>query len=678
MEITLLKDILVIFGLSVLVLFVFHRLKIPVIVGFLITGILAGPHGLGLVKAVHAVELLAEIGIVLLLFAIGIEFSFDKLFQIRKTVLLGGFLQVFLTSAATAVIARSFGTGFGESVFLGFLVSLSSTAIVLKLILERAEFDSPQGRGTLGILIFQDIIIVPMMLVTPLLAELQGPVGESLVITPLITFIITLAKGVVIILLVIFAAKWVVPHLLYQVVKTRNHELFLLSIVALGLAVAWFTSSIGLSLALGAFLAGLIVSESEYSHQALSNILPFRDVFTSFFFVSVGMLMDVGILLRHPIYIILAALIVLGLKALTGVVAGLSLGFPFRLAVLVGLALSQVGEFSFILSRTGIEHGLLSGDNFQWFLSVSVLTMALTPFIMNFSPKAADVLSRLPLPKRVKLGWYQMGDTDEVKLSNHVIIIGYGINGKNVARAASLAVIPYLIIEMNAETVREEREKGEPIYFGDAAQESILRHANINDARVVVIAISDPVSTRRIIELARRLNPKVYIIVRTRYVQEVEPLYNMGADEVIPEEYETSVEIFAAVLKKYLVPREEIEKYIADIRSDGYEMLRTLSKKQATYADLKLHLPDVEMCALRVDEKAPAAGKTLAQMELRKKHDVTILALRRNGEILYNPHGDDSIHANDVMVIVGRRNKIADVAGLFRNPEKEPHKCKPD
>ncbi|MDH7478917.1 MAG: cation:proton antiporter, partial [Syntrophomonadaceae bacterium] len=300
MEIPLLKEIVIVFGLTILVSYVCQKLGIPGIVGLLITGVLAGPNGLGLMESVHDVEILAEIGIILLLFTIGIEFSLGQLLQIRKTVLLGGTLQVFLTTLAALLLMGKLGRPHGESIFVGFLVSLSSTAIVLKLLQDRLEVDSPHGRNALGILIFQDIMIVPMILLIPLLAGTTGGMSES-------PFFL-LAKGVAVMVMVIVGAKWVVPYLLFQIARQRSRELFLISTVAICFAVAWLTSSIGLSLSLGAFLAGLIISESEYSHQALGNILPFRDVFTSFFFISIGMLLDVGFLLQQPLFVSLVAL----------------------------------------------------------------------------------------------------------------------------------------------------------------------------------------------------------------------------------------------------------------------------------------------------------------------------------------------------------------------------------
>ena len=661
MEMPLLNDIVIIFGLSIAIIFICHRLRVPTVVGFLLTGILAGPYGLGLVKAVHEVEILAEVGVVLLLFTIGIEFSLERLLQIKKSVLMGGSIQVLLTILVTFIIARQLGQPIGESIFIGFLISLSSTAIVLKLIQERGEVDSPHGRTTLGILIFQDIIIVPMILFAPLLAGATGDLGESV--------LVLIAKGIGIIGLVIVSARWIVPQILYQITRTRIQELFLLSVIVICLAVAWITSSAGLSLALGAFLAGLIISESEYSHHALGNILPFRDVFISFFFISIGMLLDVGFLFRQPGTIMLMALGVLVLKCIIAIFATVLLGFPLRTSILVGLALGQVGEFSFILSRTGVEHGLLAGNIYQMFLAVSVLSMVATPFIITLAPRLTDIILRLPLPKRLISGFYPVPEIKVEDKKHHLIIIGFGVNGRNVARAARVSGIPYAIIEMNPETVRSEQARGEPIYYGDSTQEAVLQHANIKDARIVVAAISDPTATRRITEIIRRLNPKVHLIVRTRYLQEMKPLYELGADEVIPEEFETSVEIFTRVLAKYFIPRDEIERLVAEVRSDGYEMFRSLSKESSSFSDLKLQLPDVEISTLRVAERSPLVGKSLAETELRNKYGVTVLAIRRNSQILSNPNVNMPFCANDVLFVLGPPDRIAEVAGLTHNPE---------
>ncbi|MFC1730709.1 cation:proton antiporter [candidate division KSB1 bacterium] len=659
MEIILLKDIVVIFGMAIAVLFIGHKLRVPSVVGFLLTGIFVGPYAFGLVNSVHEVEILAEIGIVLLLFTIGIEFSLERLLQIKKSVLMGGSLQVLLTFGASYLIVLQFGQTFGEAVFIGFLVSLSSTAIVLRLIQERAEVDSPHGRTTLGILIFQDIIIVPMILVTPLLAGSTGNLG--------VTVLVLIAKGIGIIGMVYVSAKWIVPQILYQIARTKSQELFILSIVVICLTVAWITSSAGLSIALGAFLAGLIISESDYSHQALGNILPFRDVFTCFFFISIGMLLDLGFLFRHPGAIVLIAFGFLVLKSFIACLASVLLGLSFRASILVGFALSQVGEFSFILSRTGVEYGLLAGNTYQMFLASSVLSMAATPFIIALAPRAADIILKLPLPKRLKSGFYPVSEIKIKGKKDHLIIIGYGVNGKNVARAARLSDIPYAIIEMNPERVRYCKAEGEPIYYGDSTQEVVLQHANIKDARIVVIAINDPASTRRITTIIRRLNPKVHLIVRSRLLQEMKPLYELGASEVIPEEFETSVEIFTRVLVKYLIPRDEIEALVAEIRSDGYEMFRSLSKESSSFSDLHLQLPDVEISTLKIVEKSPFVGKSLAEIGLRMKYGVTVLAIRRDSLIQSNLDVNVPFSVNDELFVLGPPNKVAEVAGLSQN-----------
>jgi CPA2 family monovalent cation:H+ antiporter-2 len=664
MEIPLLSNIVIIFGLSIAVLLLCHRLHVPAIVGYLLTGVVAGPHGLRLITDPCEVELLADVGVVMLLFTIGIELSLQSLARIKRPALIGGPLQVILTVAAASLISRELGLRWSESIFIGFLMSLSSTAIVLKLFQESAVVDSPHGSIALGILIFQDIIIVPMILLTPLLAGSSGNLSLSLLVLS--------AKGMGILLIVFVSARWVVPAVMYQVARTKSRELFLLSIVALCLGVAWLTYYIGLSLALGAFLAGLILSESEYSGQALGNILPLRDVFTSFFFVSIGMLLDVGFLLQKPWLIAVAALCVIILKAILSGSTAVLLGFPLRTTILVGLALSQIGEFSFILSRSGIEYGLLPAPIYQLFLVVSVLTMAATPFILALGPYAADRILRLPLPRRLKAGLHFTPTTTsihtKIHYKDHLIIVGFGLNGRNVARSARAAGIPYVIIEMNPETVRAEKGKGEPICFGDATQEAVLADTRIEDARVLVVVISDPTATRAIIEIGRRLNPTLCIIARTRFVQEVKNLYELGANEVIPEEFETSVEIFTRVLLKYLMPRDEIEQFTAEVRADGYEMLRSVSKEPTSLSALKFNIPDIEISAIRVHPGSPVVGKTLGQIGLRKKYGVTLLAIRRPTDILSDIGAKTQVHADDILLILASPDKVPAVKSLFAEP----------
>jgi CPA2 family monovalent cation:H+ antiporter-2 len=527
----------------------------------------------------------------------------------------------------------------------------------MKILQDRAETETPHGTITLGILIFQDVMIVPMMLLIPLLSGKEINAGVP---GPMM-----LVMGIGIIALVFVSAKWVVPKVFFGIAQTRSRELFLLSVITVGFAVAWLTNRAGLSLALGAFLAGLIISESEYSHQALGNVLPFRDVFISFFFVSVGMLLDTGFLLKNTYFLVSVAAGVIILKVLVAGLSTMVLGLSLRTVVLVGLALGQVGEFSFVLAGSGVGYGLLAGDRYQVFLAVSVLTMMATPFIMMASPQLSEFALKLPLPAKIKRGSYPLGAQKRVREKEHLVIIGFGVNGRNLARAARAAGIPYVIVEMNPAAVKEERKKGERIYFGDATQEAILQHVNIKEAKAVAVVINDASATRRIVEVVRRLNPKVYLIVRTRFVQETGPLLELGADEVIPEEFETSVEIFSRVLAKYLLPKEEIERFVSEIRAEGYGMLRSLSREATSCLDLELCLPNVEIKSFRIMGDSPLVGKPLAETQMRKMYGVTLLAVRRKDRILSNPDPETVFRPNDILFVVGKPEQIAEVITLF-------------
>ncbi|MEN4018018.1 MAG: cation:proton antiporter [Methanobacterium sp.] len=660
MEIFLLKDIATIFVLSVLVLYLFQRIKVSAIVGFFITGILAGPGGFGLVKAVSEVQLLAEIGVIFLLFTIGMEFSLEKFSQLRRSVLLGGSLQIALTFLAVFLITHFSGLSTKESIFIGFLISLSSTAIVLKLLQDKDEMDSPQGHTSLGILIFQDIAVVPMILFIPLLAGAAENLNVDIFV-----FLLELA---VIIFFITAGTKWIIPWVLYHIARLQSRELFILSVIAICLSITWLTTVIGISPALGAFLAGLMISNTEHSHQALGSILPFRDVFISFFFISIGMLFNINFFFQYFFVIFLIVAGVLILKSLIASIVTAILGFSFRIIVLVGLILSQIGEFSFILAATGIQYNLLSESSYQIFISLSVITMAVTPFILNSSPFIVRNLLKLPVPEKLKTGSYPMRISEKLKLEDHVVIVGYGVNGRNVARATKTADIPYLVVEMNPEIVKKEKEEGESIYYGDATHETVLRHANIENARVLVVAISDPFATQKITGSARRLNEGVYIIVRTRYIQNMDELYNLGADEVIPEEFETSVEIFSRVLTKYLVPSEEINEFTSRIRLDHYEMFRDLAINGTSICNLKRCPSNVEISLFQVQKDSAVEGKSILETGLESGYDVNVLAIFKNSnknEILPNPDKNTIFYVDDTAVLLGSPENISKAAVLF-------------
>ncbi|KAA9326012.1 cation:proton antiporter domain-containing protein [Adhaeribacter soli] len=649
MEIPLLADIIVILGLAVVVILTFQALRLHPILGFLITGLIAGPSGLNLVHASHEVEMLSEIGVILLLFIIGLEFSLRELIAIKNLVFIGGAVQVVLTILATILVGYLLGYSLSQSLFLGFLLSLSSTAIVLKLLQDRREVNSPHGKIILAILIFQDIIVVPMMLVTPMLA------GESEDI--LFSVILLFIKGLLIVGFVYVSARYLVPKLLYLIARSRSKELFLISTIVICLAVAVLTSSMGLSLSLGAFLAGLIISESEYSHEATTNILPFREVFSSFFFVSIGMLLDVSFLLDHLNMVLLFTLLAFLVKSLVAFLASFSLGYPTRTSILVGFALFQVGEFSFILSKVGLENELISTTTYQYFLSVSLLTMACTPFLLARGNFVASLVLKL-LPA----GWARP-DVPPAKahqeLNDHIVIIGYGITGQHIARAARKVGIPYNILELNAETVRRERQKGEPIVYGDAVHSIMLAHLGITRARVAVVAISDAKATKQIVANIRHLSSSVHIIARTMFVLEMEENFRMGADEVIPEELETSIEIFTRVLHKYLVPKDDIMAFIDRIRAGNYNMMRSFSAEPLFPRLPEIELASMTTAALKVpDGNKEIVGRSLQESDIREKYGITILAIKRKDITLETVTRNTHIEPDDVLYVFGRRESI--------------------
>jgi len=655
MELTILYDILTIFGLSLLVGLAFNRLRIPPMIGYIVAGVIAGPHLLSLIRSPAQVDVLAEIGIILLLFSIGLEFSFRQLWEIRSLVLSGGSIQVALATVLAMAVALVIGRPWNEAILLGFVVSLSSTAVVLKILHDRGELDTPHGNLTLGILIFQDLVAIPMLMAVPFLAGTAGSLGEPIYVL--------LFKDLLFLAMLIATAKWVMPAVLFQIAKTRSNELFLLFVICVCFGVAALASFAGLSLAMGALLAGLLISQSEFSHQAISRIVPFRDIFTAFFFVSIGMLLDVGFLLDHMDIIPVFLCIVLAIKFIAGSLAPFVLGYQLRTVILTGIALMQVGEFSFIITKSALDFGILSHDVYQVFLVIALITMVATPFLISLSQPFASFVCSNRFIQRVLPGRCQWVATEKkVGRSGHLVIIGYGVNGRNLARAARIGGIPYVIIDMNPDSVRKAKEENEPVIYGDATIEGVLDHAGIRQARTAVVAINDPVATRRIVGLCREMNPGIFLVVRTRYIIEVPVLREIGADEVIPEEFETSITVFSRVMQAFGIPDEAISRLVHEIRSEGYQLLRSPSFSPPSPA---IGIPGLEVRNIRVAEGAPIAGKTLGEMLLKKKYGVTVLAVRRNGAIIPHPDGTCEIKAGDEVVITGTGEKIAGAISLF-------------
>ncbi len=564
-----LGDLVLLFLLGGASVYICQRLRIAPIVGYLLAGALAGPGVLGLVRDTLLVENMAEVGVILLLFTIGLEFHLERLQRVMRLVLLGGGLQVAVTILVSGLLLTVLGVAPLTAIYTGLLVTLSSTAIVLRVLGDRGELEGQAGSTALALLIFQDLAAVGMILLLPFLAEPSG--GNT------IHLVAALGETVLIVFVVLFAARRVVPWLLDLIAHSRSQELFLLTIVTLCFGTAWALHFAGVNLALGAFLAGLLVSESRFGLQALSQILPLRTVFSALFFLSVGMLFDPVFLLSNPLLILGTAVGVVVVKGLlTGGAVRLT-GIPVRIAAAVGLGLAQIGEFSFVIERAGAAAGLtpagMGSTGRQLFIAVSVVLMGVTPFLVA----AGSALGIR------HAGWGAGGsdtsreedEQDPVLPSpDHTIVIGYGPGGQRVCRALRTSGVPVAVVEMNPMLARLAEADGFVVLIGDASQELILEKAGIRRARLLLIVTGDLSGTVLIVQTAHMLNPGLRIMVRTRFIGSADRLHEAGAELVVPEELETALRLLAAVLDAYDLPEERITGQVDALRTDDYLHLR--------------------------------------------------------------------------------------------------------
>ncbi|NMC62739.1 MAG: sodium:proton exchanger, partial [SAR324 cluster bacterium] len=486
MEFSILKDIVIIFSLSILVNLLFTRIKIPSIAGYLITGIIAGPHLLSLVHAKHEIELLSEVGVVFLLFTIGMEFSLKHLLKIRRIVFVGGLLQVSITACVFFLASHYFDMSWQASLLYGFLAALSSSALVLKLLQERSELTSNYGRTVLGILIFQDLLFAPLLLFINVLGDSSLNIPKELSNLSI--------KAIIIIGLVYIGNKWVIPRILHFVALAKNQELFMMSIFLICFGVALATSKLGMSLAFGAFLAGLMISESEYSHNAFGSLLPIRDVFASFFFVSIGMLFDISFVLENYQAVLISTLLIVVIKSLIAGTTGFLLGHTLQGIVLIGLALSQVGEFSFILAKLGFQKSILSNYSYQLFLAVSVLTMASSPFLMQLGAPFSKILLRLPLPKFLVEGLFPLKEIEVPDIKNHLVIIGKDASAIKLSMMAKYNHLKHISIVFDPALAREKMNDGDLVIYGDAVNEPILHKAHVDTADIIIVSVGNVIA----------------------------------------------------------------------------------------------------------------------------------------------------------------------------------------
>lgn len=657
----LFADLLIILLVSVPVAFLCLRVKLPVIVGLMLTGMAIGPHALGMISDLEGIEILAEIGVMLLLFTIGLEFSLARLREIKRLVLVGGGLQVLLTAAAVAALTYFLGRGINQGIFFGFLVAMSSTAIALKTYVDRNEIDAPHGRAAVGILLFQDISIVFMLLIIPLLG------GEDIV--TFTSIVINLGGSLIALIAIVAAAYFILPRFLKRVVELKSPEVFLLTVVLFAIGMSWVTSHFGLSLALGGFIAGVVLADTDYNHQVTTEVLPFRDVFNSLFFVSIGLLLSLTALVANIGFIVVLVLgLIIGKAVIIWLIIRI-LGYPQRIAIMVGMGLAQIGEFSFVMAKVGRNSNLLPEADYQSFLAASIISMIATPFMIAAAPKVSFWMQKFLRDGTVRdvenMEDEEVHMTSSGGLQQHVIIVGYGLNGRNLARVLRAVGIPYVVLELNAEVVKRAKAKGEKINFGDATRREVLAHAKIDLAWAVVLAMSDPQAARRTVDQLRMLNKKVHIIVRTRYVAEITELFQLGADEVIPEEFETSIEIFSRVLHRYGISRNVIEGQIGKIRQQGYEMLRSPNAPMLKMEDVNIALDAASTETVKLTEASPVVGKDLGELDLRGKTGATVIAAMRDGDTRISPGANYQLKAGDTMVLLGSPEAIERAVDVF-------------
>lgn len=624
MGLAVLTELVLVMAAAVMAAALLRRVNVPPVVGFIVAGILIGPGGLGLIQDRHEIELLAEVGVMLLLFTVGIKLRLGDLWKLRGSVFGGGSMQVLITGSATFLVAVAGGRPPAEAAVWGAMVALSSTALVLWLLEGSGDTGTGLGRTMVSVLLFQDLAVVPIMLALPLLGGHAATAGE-------VTWL--LGRSIAVILLTVLGARLVFPWIIARIVASGSRELFTLTVFLTAVGTALVFGHFGQSMALGAFLAGMVVSESEYVGRMMDDITPLRDVFNSLFFVSIGMLVDPRLWVERPLLTIglVAGVMVLKTVVAAGVVWPL-LRNPAA-AMAVGLSLAQIGEFSILVGSEANRLGLLTADQMRLFLAVAVPTLVLTPFVMGAGRRAAR---RRAAPAAI---------SPVQQLSDHLVIVGYGINGRNVARALSLLKVPYVVVDLNPDTVDEVLATGGHALEGDARQAEVLSAVGMDRARGLVAAVADAASTRKVVEMARNLNPDAQIIARTRYLREVEPLVALGANQVIPEEFETSLELTGRMLELYGAPPHVVEGEKAALRREGYGLLRgdVDSDHPTLHALSKLS----GINRVPVPPESAAAGRTLRELDLRRRTLATVLAVERCGELHVNPSPEFEIEAGD-------------------------------
>jgi monovalent cation:H+ antiporter-2, CPA2 family len=657
----LLDELAAIAALGVIVTVVLSRLRLPAVAGLLLAGAIAGPAGFKLVTSLEAIDVLAELGVVMLLFTIGLEFSLSRLTQVFRQVALGGVLQVGLTTLAVMGLAIMLGRPAGQGLFFGFIFALSSTAIVLRALTERRELDAPHGRFIVGTLIFQDLCVVPMVLVVPLLGQGTSAGSAALGIG------LALLKAAAVILFIIVLARVVVPFVLAQVDRSRSREVFLLAVLALCMGTAWLTSQAGLSLALGAFLGGMAVADTEYGHRAMGDMRPLRDTFMSLFFVSLGMLFDVRVVVGNPLLVaVLTVGFVFG-KGLLATLAALVMRFPARVAWLAGVGLAQFGEFGFVLAQLGKQSGVVDSAALAPLLSAGIISMFVTPLLVRAAPHVTAG-EKLLGPLARLLGARSIDELDAGAAAGptgHVVIVGYGVTGQLLAQALLTCGVQSVSLELNADTVRRARERGAAVYYGDATSAEALHHAHLDQARALVLVINDPSAAQRVIDTAKLVAPAVPVLLRTHFLAEKPALLALGATDVVAEEVEGAVELLVRLMRWLQLPRNVIEQRVREARESTQTSERKLTIPRRSLSEVQA-LADLKLESLVVLEGAPSVGQSAVSLNLRRQTGALMIALQRGATLLEQPDPTQPFQVGDVLYLVGSSASVRAASQLLQ------------
>lgn len=649
-----LEQVTILFGTALAVAWAFRFMRAPSIIGFLITGLIIGPSSLGLIDE-HQVAIFAEVGLVLLLFTIGLELSPKPLLRSGPRLFAATLAQLVVTAAIPAVLIALFTSyGLMAGIILGIGIALSSTAIVLKTLSDQGEVRSAMGNICTGVLLLQDVFVILVMLTLPFLAA--GGEGNMM------EAVRTGGGGLVALAVVTVVMRKLLPGILRQITRHGGHELTTLFAVFMAAGGAFFAGALGWPMALGACVSGLLLAEADLRHQLVAEITPFRDLFNALFFISLGMLVDLDIVMEYWWMLALAIGATLVIKAL--IVGGIVriAGWPTRLGVQVGLGLCTVSEFGYVLAREANYSGLLPDSALAGLIPYSVGTMLIGAMMVPLSGRfAALMMGRVEEDTATPDEGHE-----DMALDSHVLIVGYGVNGKNLVKVLSATRVPHCVVEMNRSLAQTVRDDGAEVIIGDAARASILKSAGLMSARVLVVAINDVVATRRVVAQARALSPKLYIIARTQYAVELDHLYRNGASMVVPADFEVSIKIFAQVLTEFKIPDNVIQSQIHSVRAGGYGLLRGTSLDQPEHLQELLQV--FRLTATQtyyVSEKCPMAGQTIADTDLRARSGVSIIAVVREGQPTTNPPAEFTLNVGDVLVLVGTHAQLNNATSVL-------------